>query len=85
MLHKRGIVPALQTVNECCPFGTLFAIILPSQLFIEYRSNTFDVLRQHTMEDLQGLGLPLPTLEAISSHLRSTVKGTRCPREVQVL
>lgn len=49
--------------------------VIKIQLFIEYRSNTFDVLRQHTMEDLQGLGLPLPTLEAISSHLRSTVKA----------
>lgn len=72
--------------DKCYPVGAVVTITLPSmQLFVEYRSNTFDVLRQHTMEDLQGVGLPLGTLEAISSHLRSTVKGTLWPRQAQVI
>lgn len=45
------------------------------QLFVDHRSNMFETLRQHTMEDLHEAGLLPPTLEAISFHLRSTVKG----------
>lgn len=45
------------------------------QLFVDHRSNMFETLRQRTMEDLHEAGLLSPTLEAISFHFRSTVKG----------
>eukprot|EP00903_Cladosiphon_okamuranus_P011981 g11252.t1 len=49
--------------------------VIKTQLFGDYRSNLFDLLRRHAMTDLKEGGMLPPTVEAISQNFRSTVKA----------